>query len=227
MIVVSEPSAETTRRVRTRRSTPAHSRSSAAHNDTPRHADARPISVHTEEIMPGPGRAALVQIGYKPYYPTPPNVDQRPQRSPGHRPSRPPRPWPAFSQPRYISKRSAAQTKHALAGRAGLRDGPTSAEPGSVGWRGVASRRPPRGLPRDSPGARLPSSAGGGEGWCPRGATRLGYARSTGCHTAPSVQNHQWSPEIKKASRHPARHHTGRNGTAPRLAQTVGGLKRP
>lgn len=33
------------------------------------------------------------------------------------------RPWSAFSQLRYISKRSPVHTKHALAGRADLRDG--------------------------------------------------------------------------------------------------------
>ena len=36
MIIVSESSAEATRRVRAGRSTPVHSRSSAAHNDTSR-----------------------------------------------------------------------------------------------------------------------------------------------------------------------------------------------
>jgi hypothetical protein len=50
MIIVSEPSAEATQPVRTERSIPACSRSSAAHNDTPKHADARPIRVHTEEV---------------------------------------------------------------------------------------------------------------------------------------------------------------------------------
>ncbi len=49
MIIVSEPSAEATRRVRTERCAPARSRSSAVHNNTPGYADARPISVHTEE----------------------------------------------------------------------------------------------------------------------------------------------------------------------------------
>ena len=50
LIIVSEPSAEAARRVRTGRYTPARSRSSAAHNDIPRHADSQPISVHTEEV---------------------------------------------------------------------------------------------------------------------------------------------------------------------------------
>jgi hypothetical protein len=47
VITVSEPSAEAARRANTGRSIPARSRSSATHNDTPKHADARPIRVHT------------------------------------------------------------------------------------------------------------------------------------------------------------------------------------
>jgi hypothetical protein len=50
VIIVSEPSAQVARRVRTERSAPVRSRSSAAHNDTPRYADARPISVHPEVL---------------------------------------------------------------------------------------------------------------------------------------------------------------------------------
>jgi hypothetical protein len=46
MIIVSESSAEATRPVRADRSTPVRSRSSAVHNDAPRHSEARPISVH-------------------------------------------------------------------------------------------------------------------------------------------------------------------------------------
>jgi hypothetical protein len=50
VIIVSEPSAEVTRRVLTERSVPVRSRSSAAHNDTLRYSDARPISVHTKVL---------------------------------------------------------------------------------------------------------------------------------------------------------------------------------
>jgi hypothetical protein len=50
VIIVSESSAKVTLRVRTERCAPVRSRSSAAHNDTLRYADARPISVHTEEV---------------------------------------------------------------------------------------------------------------------------------------------------------------------------------
>jgi hypothetical protein len=50
VIIVSEPSAGVTRRVLTERSVPVRSRSSAAHNDTLRYSDARPISVHTKVL---------------------------------------------------------------------------------------------------------------------------------------------------------------------------------
>jgi hypothetical protein len=50
MIIVSEPSAKATQPVRTGRYTPTRRRSSAACNNTPRYADGRPISVHTEEV---------------------------------------------------------------------------------------------------------------------------------------------------------------------------------
>jgi hypothetical protein len=49
LIIVSESSAEAARRVRTGRYTPVRSRSSAARKDTPRYANVRRISVHTEE----------------------------------------------------------------------------------------------------------------------------------------------------------------------------------
>jgi hypothetical protein len=42
--------------------------------------------------------------------------------------------------------------------------------PGSVGGLGAASRRPPRGLPRGSPGTGLATPAGGEQECCPRGA---------------------------------------------------------
>ena len=51
VIIVSEPSAEAARRIRMGRYTPARSRSSAAHNDPPRYADAWQISVHTEVLI--------------------------------------------------------------------------------------------------------------------------------------------------------------------------------
>ena len=50
MIIVSEPSAKTTRRVDTGRSTPVYSRISMPRNEASRHVDARPISGHTEEV---------------------------------------------------------------------------------------------------------------------------------------------------------------------------------
>lgn len=50
MIIISESSADVTQPVRMGRHTAACSRSSAAHDDTQKYTDARPISVHTEEV---------------------------------------------------------------------------------------------------------------------------------------------------------------------------------
>jgi hypothetical protein len=51
MIIVSESSAESALSGRTSRCPPTRSRSSTAHNVTHRHANIRPISVHTEEVI--------------------------------------------------------------------------------------------------------------------------------------------------------------------------------
>ena len=64
----------------------------------------------------------------------------------------------------------------------------TSGKTGSVGGLGVASRRSPLRATTRLPGAGLATSAGGGQGCCPRRAAWSGDARTTGCHTAPSVQ---------------------------------------
>ena len=53
MITVSEPSAEATQLVRTSQYAPARRRNSVPRADTRRQADARPISVHTEERPTG------------------------------------------------------------------------------------------------------------------------------------------------------------------------------
>jgi len=53
VIIVSEPSADGARRVRTGRCIPRRSRSSVAYNDTPRHADAQRIRVHTRSARKG------------------------------------------------------------------------------------------------------------------------------------------------------------------------------
>jgi hypothetical protein len=47
MIIISQPSAEAARRVHTERSSRARSRRRATRSDTPMHANAQPISVHT------------------------------------------------------------------------------------------------------------------------------------------------------------------------------------
>jgi hypothetical protein len=99
---------------------------------------------------------APVQIGYKPHHPTP---SQHRPTSTGvradERPFRPLKPWPALSQPHYISNRSPVQTK-TCPRRAGRSPGwpATSEALVWVGWTGVASRRsPPRATTR-RPGDR-------------------------------------------------------------------------
>src|SRR5947209_18804467 len=62
----------------------------------------------------------------------------------------------------------------------------TSVQPGGSG--GVASHRPPRGLPHGAPGASMASSAGGGAGCCPRGTVWSGCSRPTGCHSVPACK---------------------------------------
>jgi len=62
MIIVSEPSAETTQLVQTGRYATTRRCSSAARHDTARYGDARPISVHTEVIMDGV-RSRRMKIG--------------------------------------------------------------------------------------------------------------------------------------------------------------------
>jgi hypothetical protein len=49
VIIVSEPSAKVARRIRAGRSTPARSRSSAAHNDIPRYAGTHSESAFTQK----------------------------------------------------------------------------------------------------------------------------------------------------------------------------------
>jgi hypothetical protein len=52
MIIVSEPSAKVTRLTNTGRYKATHSCSSAANNDTPKHANVQQISVHTNLLDP-------------------------------------------------------------------------------------------------------------------------------------------------------------------------------
>ncbi len=115
--------------------------------------------------------------------PTSPNVPA------GQRLSRRSKTWPAFSQRRYISYRSANQSKHALAGRADLRDGrPQSrAALGGVTGCGIPSISPRATTRR--PGGRARRCISVRVEGCPRVAAWSGYARSTGCHSSPSVQD--------------------------------------
>jgi len=68
MIIVSEPSVKATQPVHVGRSTPTRNRSSATHQDPPRHADIRPISVHTDEraeLEPRTGRRDAAQTDHR------------------------------------------------------------------------------------------------------------------------------------------------------------------
>jgi hypothetical protein len=51
----------------------------------------------------------------------------------------------------------------------------------------------PPGLPHDGPGAELHEAITSCVEGCPRAVVWSGYARPTGCHTSPSVQDHPWS----------------------------------
>jgi hypothetical protein len=92
----------------------------------------------------------------------------------------------------YRRERGGVQSRNALAGRAGLRDGRPRTR---AGWVGVDRVGHPADLPEGY--HALPR----GQAWharpvadskcCPRGTAWSGYARSTGCPTGLSVQDHQ------------------------------------
>jgi hypothetical protein len=60
-----------------------------------------------------------------------------------------------------------------------------------LGGQGVASPRPPGGLPQGIPGAEPDDARAGSVEGCPRDALWSGCARSTGCRTSPRVQDRQ------------------------------------
>lgn len=95
----------------------------------------------------------------------------------------------------HLERNTAHQTT-ALAGRASLRDGqPTEqAALGRVADRVWHPVDLPSGLPHGAPGAELPQAITGRVEGCPRDTARSDSVRSTGCHTAPSVQDQQWLP---------------------------------
>jgi hypothetical protein len=131
------------------------------------------------------------QIRYKPQHPTPPNVTRRSRRPPAAPTIK------ALSSvlPAALHQQVARpQPKPALAGRADLRDDqPQEPLRLSRGGQGVSSHRSPRGLPHGSPGAEPDDARTGSVEGCPRAAVWSGYARSTGRHTSPSVQDRQRS----------------------------------
>lgn len=91
----------------------------------------------------------------------------------------------------HLSRALSTYKEQALAGR--LLSEMARPGEGSGGWggAGVASHRPPQGLPRGNPGAGLAGSAGGTVTGCARDA-----ARSTRCHTAPS-----WFTSTRRSAR--------------------------
>jgi hypothetical protein len=162
-------------------------------------------------------RDPRLRLGDHPRRATGVNVDQRhPDIPAGHRSFQPSRPWSAFSQPRYISKRSATTSTTKMRPRqAGRSPGwPTQApSPARLGGWVVASHRPPEGY------HAAPQGTSGKLGWrlgemVPRGAAWSGYV--DGMPRLPVCKRHQWLPGIGKASRHPARqsHGLARNSIA-------------
>jgi hypothetical protein len=61
------------------------------------------------------------------------------------------------------------------------------------GARGVASPRPPGGLPHASPGTEPDDAHTRSVEGCPRAAVWSGCARSTGCHTTPACKINLWA----------------------------------
>jgi hypothetical protein len=58
---------------------------------------------------------------------------------------------------------------------------------------GVASHRPPGGLPHVSPGAEPDDARADSVEGCPRADVWSGCARSTGCHTAAACKIDFWA----------------------------------
>lgn len=173
MIILSEPSVKAVRRVRTvgarggAAAVQRHARTLAGKLRYGRSA------LHTKTSRQV-GGASLVQIGYKPCHPTLANSPDVPA---GHRTSRPPMPWPAFSQRRDIGKRTAIpQAKHALAGQTDLRDRRHQRQGRHGSGVGCGIPSTPQGLPRAAPGAS-PSKLG-----------RWLGGMSPRCHTAPACK---------------------------------------
>jgi hypothetical protein len=82
---------------------------------------------------------------------------------------------------------------------AGLQDGPILVTCSTDRHRqglGVASHRPPQGLPRAAPGASQQARPAAGKDVAPGPARGRGYARPTGRHTTPRVQDHSESKTI-------------------------------
>jgi hypothetical protein len=129
--------------------------------------------------------------------PTPTNVTRRSRRSPAIPTTKA---LTGVSQPRYISYRSADQPNMPspggqISGMAGHQRGPRLGRVDRV-WHPIDL---PPGLPRGDPGAELPEVVAYRVEGCPRVAAWSDYARSTGCHTRPSVQDRDNAPPRRGA----------------------------
>jgi hypothetical protein len=98
------------------------------------------------------------------------------------------KPWPALSQRRYIGNRRNSNQIMPSPGRQVSRMASRENDRGRTG-QGVASHRPPRGLPHASPGAEPTSARASSVEGCPRAGVWSGCARSTGRRLSPHVQD--------------------------------------
>jgi hypothetical protein len=134
----------------------------------------------------------------------------------GYRPSRALRPWSAFCQLRYITKRSMISANMPSPGGQISGIAGTSFKPGSGGggrvWYPVNLPQGYHAAPQGQSSPRRPPVASRAAPGAPRGRA---HARSTGYHTAPSVQDRHWLPGIERHHDTPPRHRTGRHRTAP------------
>jgi len=138
----------------------------------------------------------------------------------GHRPSRPPSPWSAFSQPRYISKRRTGPDK-TCPRRAGRTPGWPATSTGAAGWagcrQGVASHRPPQRATTRRPGGRATRGPLRSRRGLPPGRRAVGLRQADGMPHQP--QRARTSVIMVCAPRVPV--HTGTHGEPPAMADRI------
>ena len=139
-----------------------------------------------------------VQIGYRPHYLTPTNVDQHQpvsSQAVGH----PGRRSAGQGSPSGATSANAARSKQNMPSPGGQISRMAIHKHGGAGpgvdrvWHPIDL---PQGYHTTARGQSYPKIAAGRVEGCPRAAVWSGYARSTGCHTAPSVQD-QWCGQTK------------------------------